>query len=194
MKHSSFGSHSLSSLPEMRCVLGFTASVRSTRPLGLPVSGIYFMVLCHLKPLKYVRTWLRLLYWIEKLIRTIFTFCFFFQRLRSEPAIYRFKRRIGHAPIKFSNLDSIFWHGAVHALTDAVSVGRLFFFSSRDMAAPTPENYKSDRNYRYYKKTKRKHTADTECFLNVQFKYGAKPSVYCFSKFSAASLKCHCFS
>ena len=65
-----------------------------------------------------------------------------------------FERRIGHAPINFTNLDLIFFHGVVHALVDASSVGPMeFFFFSRDMTDPTLEKNKIDQNYS--KKTKK---------------------------------------
>ena len=48
--------------------------------------------------------------------------------IRAGPAIKGFQRRIGHAPINFTNLDLIFGQGVVHALIDAFSFGPLFIF------------------------------------------------------------------
>ena len=46
--------------------------------------------------------------------------------IRAGPAIKGFKRRVGHAPINFRNLDLIFGHGVVHALFDALSFGPVY--------------------------------------------------------------------
>ena len=59
-----------------------------------------------------------------------------------------FERRIGHDPINFTNLDLIFLHGVVHALVDALSVGPMDYYFSREIRPiQQPEKYKIDQNY-----------------------------------------------
>ena len=64
--------------------------------------------------------------------------------VRARPVMKGFQRRIGHAPINFTNLDSIFGHGVVHALIDALGFGPLFLFllCKRYNGSNDPKKYK----------------------------------------------------
>ena len=116
-----------------------------------------------------------------------------YMTLRAGPAIKMFKRRIGHAPINFTNLDLIFWHGVVHALVDALSVGPMDFFFERREVRPIqqPEKNKIDQND-IILKNKNKNRADTRSLWTYGSNTGSKLSVK-FSKLSVASQKCHFF-
>ena len=78
-----------------------------------------------------------------------------------------FKRRIGHAPINFTNLDLMFLHGVVHALliVDALSVGPTefsFVFERYDRS----NNLKKTKSTKTIEKKQKKQycRADTQSF------------------------------
>ena len=94
--------------------------------------------------------------------------------VRAGPAIKMFERRIGHmTPSSFTSLGWIFWHGVVHALVDALSVGPIdyCFFRERYDRSNNPKKTKSAKTI---VKKQEQNRADTQSLWTHGSNTGSK--------------------